>query len=179
MRATGGPHVGFYGGVNYGYGYGGEGYQGGYWRGGRLYYNRSVNNVHNVHITNVYNKTVINNVTVNRVSYNGGNGGVRARPSAADNRAGRDRHIVDTPGQREHEQAARSNPVLRAAENKGHPPICGDAAARRIQRSRGWWPPSLAPQLSNAGNRRRIRGRGCSSKLRRQSRRQCQRRPQW
>jgi len=32
-----GPHIGFYGGVNYGYGYGGNGYQGGYWRGNQLY----------------------------------------------------------------------------------------------------------------------------------------------
>src|SRR5258708_1402810 len=50
-----GPHIGFYGGVNYGYGYGGTGYEGGYWREGRLYYNRSVNNIRNTNITNVYN----------------------------------------------------------------------------------------------------------------------------
>src|SRR5580704_17941557 len=29
-----GPHVGFYGGVNYGYGYGGSGFYGGRWEGG-------------------------------------------------------------------------------------------------------------------------------------------------
>src|ERR1700682_1583192 len=29
-----GLHIGFYGGVNYGYGYCGEGYQGGYWNNG-------------------------------------------------------------------------------------------------------------------------------------------------
>ena len=40
-----GPHVGFYGGVNYGFGYGGVGFQGGYWRGGAYFYNRSVVNV--------------------------------------------------------------------------------------------------------------------------------------
>ena len=28
-----GPQVGFYGGVNYGHGYGGRGYEGGYWQG--------------------------------------------------------------------------------------------------------------------------------------------------
>jgi hypothetical protein len=28
------PHVGFYGGINYGYGYTGEGYQGGRWDNG-------------------------------------------------------------------------------------------------------------------------------------------------
>src|SRR6185503_11833604 len=32
-----GPHVGFYGGVPYGYGYDGEGYEGGYWQGRRFF----------------------------------------------------------------------------------------------------------------------------------------------
>src|SRR5271167_2150390 len=40
-----GPHIGFYGGVNYGFGYGGVGFEGGYWRGGVFAYNRSVTNV--------------------------------------------------------------------------------------------------------------------------------------
>lgn len=129
-----GPRVGFYGGVNYGYGYGGEGYQGGYWRGGRMYYNRSVNNISNTRITNVYNKTVINNITVNRVSYNGGNGGIRAQPSAADQRAARDRHLPVTAMQRQHVATARGNPQLRVSENRGHPPI---AATPRPDRFSG------------------------------------------
>jgi hypothetical protein len=118
-----GPHVGFYGGVDYGHGYGGEGYEGGYWQGGHLFYNRSVNNISNVHITNVYNKTVINNVTVNRVSFNGGNGGTRAAPTAADQAAARERHIDATPQQRAHVETARSTPALRASQNQGHPAI--------------------------------------------------------
>src|ERR1700733_1513856 len=118
-----GPHVGFYGGVNYGYGYVGNGYEGGYWQGGRMYYNRSVNNINNTRITNVYNKTVINNVTVNRVSYNGGNGGVRAQPTPAEEAAAHDRHIAVIPAQRLHEQAAQSTPALRASQNQGRPPI--------------------------------------------------------
>ena len=73
-----GPHIGFYGGVNYGYGYTGNGYEGGHWNNGAFFYNRSVNNITNVtNITNVYNRTVVNNITVNNVSYNGGNGGLR------------------------------------------------------------------------------------------------------
>lgn len=122
-----GPQVGFYGGVNYGYGYGGEGYQGGYWQGGHMYYNRSVNNFGSTHITNVYNRTVVNNVTVNRVSYNGGRGGTRARPSAADEAAAHERHIAATSMQREHVQAAQKNPALRASENKRRPPIAATA----------------------------------------------------
>ena len=42
---TWGQYVGYYGGINYGFGYGGLGYQGGYWNGNRFNYNRSVNNV--------------------------------------------------------------------------------------------------------------------------------------
>jgi len=124
-----GPHVGFYGGVNYGYGYGGSGFQGGYWQGGRMYYNRSVTNISTTNITNVYNKTVINNVTVNQVSYNGGTGGIRAQPSSADLAASHDRHIAAVPAQRQQEQAAHANPALRANNNHGKPPIAATARA--------------------------------------------------
>src|SRR6201995_4754949 len=74
-----GPHVGFYGGVNYGFGYGGVGFEGGYWRGGAFFYNHSCANFGGVHVTNVYNHTVINNY--NHVSFNGGSGGLHARPT--------------------------------------------------------------------------------------------------
>ncbi|HEX3370168.1 MAG TPA: hypothetical protein VHS56_11380, partial [Candidatus Cybelea sp.] len=40
-----GPTVGFYGGINYGYGYFGTGFVGGYWSGGAFNYNTSVVNV--------------------------------------------------------------------------------------------------------------------------------------
>src|SRR5579863_8751958 len=48
-----GPHIGFYGGVNYGFGYGGVGFVGGEWRGGVFAYNSAVANFGSVHITNV------------------------------------------------------------------------------------------------------------------------------
>ncbi len=63
-----GPRVGFYGGINYGFGYFGNGYEGGRWDHDRFFYNRSVNNVNVTNIRNVYNTTVINNRTVNRIS---------------------------------------------------------------------------------------------------------------
>src|SRR5450631_146132 len=37
-----GPHVGFYGGVNYGFGYWGSGFVGGRWEGNRFRYNTAV-----------------------------------------------------------------------------------------------------------------------------------------
>jgi hypothetical protein len=119
-----GPHVGFYGGVNYGFGYGGDGYAGGEWRGRAFYYNRSVNNIpESVHITNVYNRTVINNVTVNRVSFNGGNGGTNARPSQQELAAEHEHHLPPVNEQMHHEQAARAEPALHAATNHGAPAI--------------------------------------------------------
>src|SRR6516162_4260408 len=62
-----GPVVGFYGGINYGFGYFGHGYEGGRWDRGHFFYNRTVNNINITEIHNVYN-TRIENVTVNRVS---------------------------------------------------------------------------------------------------------------
>ncbi len=115
-----GPHVGFYGGINYGFGYTGTGFYGGEWRGRNFYYNRSVNNVTN--ITNVYNKTVIvNNNT--HVSYNGGNGGVRAEPTPQQRQWQNERHIEPTHNQMEHQQLASRNQELRASTNHGRPAI--------------------------------------------------------
>jgi hypothetical protein len=76
-----GPTVGFYGGINYGFGYFGRGYEGGRWDHDHFYYNRSVNNINVTEIHNVYNTTVVNNTNVTRVAFNGGSGGVNARPS--------------------------------------------------------------------------------------------------
>ena len=75
-----GPVVGFYGGVDYGYGYFGHGYEGGSWENGHFFYSQAVNNVNVTVVHNVY-KTTINERNVTRVSYNGGNGGINERPS--------------------------------------------------------------------------------------------------
>jgi hypothetical protein len=122
-----GPHVGFYGGINYGFGYFGVGFGGGRWDNGHFFYNRSVTNVNVTNIHNVYNETVVNNTTVNRVSYNGGEGGVVARPTPEEEAAARDRHIPPPAAQVQHIQAARGNPELRASANQGKPPVAATA----------------------------------------------------
>ena len=126
-----GPHVGFYGGVNYGYGYGGQGYQGGYWNNGAFNYNRSVNNVNVTNIHNTYNTTVINNA--NNVSYNGGTGGIAARPTATDETAARESHRQPTALQTEHVHAASTNHELLASVNQGRPPIAATAKPGEFQ----------------------------------------------
>src|SRR5580704_12334418 len=127
-----GPQVGFYGGVNYGYGFTGNGYEGGYWRNQQFYYNRSVNNIHITNV-NVYNKTVVNNVTVNRVSYNGGNGGINARPTANQEAAMRGRHVEATNLQVQHEQAARQDHAMLATVNHGRPAIAATPKPAAVQ----------------------------------------------
>src|SRR5271157_3184224 len=122
-----GPQVGFYGGVNYGFGYGGVGYQGGYWNNGAFNYNRSVNNVDVTNIHNVYNKTVINNTTVNNVSYNGGAGGTTARPTQAEETAAHEQHRPPTAQQAQHVQAASTNHALLASVSQGRPAIAATA----------------------------------------------------
>jgi hypothetical protein len=124
-----GPHIGFYGGVNYGYGYGGVGYEGGYWNHGVFAYNSSINNFGGVTITNVYNKTVIVNSSVTRVSFNGGTGGTTAQPTPQEQAASREQHVAATPAQAQHQQMASTNRALLASENHGQPAIAATAKA--------------------------------------------------
>jgi hypothetical protein len=77
-------HIGFYGGINYGFGYFGVGYEGGYWNGPHFYYNTVITHVNRDRVRDVY----VHNVTVNRepgrVSFNGGRGGLQVRPRPAE-----------------------------------------------------------------------------------------------
>ena len=123
-----GPHVGFYGGVNYGFGYPGVGFVGGEWRGRDFYYNRAVSNVHETHITNVYYRQVNNYYTVNRVSYNGGPGGLSMRPGRDEIAAQHDRHYQPTSMQDHNATAAHNDRAQFANVNHGVPQI---AAARK------------------------------------------------
>ena len=120
-----GPHVGFYGGIAYGYGYTGNGYYGGRWNGGHFFYNRSVNNIGGAHITNVYSKTV--NVNRTSVSYNGGKGGIAAKPTASQLAAAKESHVAATSSQVDHARTASSNTSLRYSSNHGKPAIAATA----------------------------------------------------
>lgn len=125
-----GTEIGFYGGINYGFGYFGSGFVGGRWDHDHFFYNTAVVRVNEVSIHNVYvDKTVINNTTIinNRVSYNGGQGGIDRRPSPEEDRAAQGRHVPPVAAQTQHVQEARSNPELRASRNQGKPPIAATA----------------------------------------------------
>jgi hypothetical protein len=117
-----GPHVGFYGGVNYGYGYGGVGFYGGRWEGGHFAYNTAVMHVNTTYIHNTYiDNTVIHNTTViNRTSFNGP-GGANARPNGQEMAAMRDQHVQATSEQMSHEHFASTNRSNFASVNGGRP----------------------------------------------------------
>jgi hypothetical protein len=160
-----GPHIGFYGGINYGFGYFGEGFAGGEWRGDHFFYNRSVTNVNVTNITNVYNKTVIvNNHT--HVAYNGGQGGVAARPTPQQQAWAHESHRGPIAAQMQHQQAASQNRALFARENHGRPAVAatarpGDFRGRGVVAAKAaggaYHAPAMSPKQARAsapaGNR--------------------------
>ncbi|MGA2759551.1 MAG: YXWGXW repeat-containing protein, partial [Candidatus Cybelea sp.] len=120
-----GPRVGFYGGINYGFGYFGTGFVGGTWAGGGFRYNTAVWPVNRTYIHNTYyDKTVINNYyNHSRVSYNGGHGGISARPTNAERSAYAARRYGPTPEQVTHARYAGQDRTTYAKVNNGHPPV--------------------------------------------------------
>jgi hypothetical protein len=120
-----GPQVGFYGGVDYGYGYGGDGYEGGRWQGNQFYYNSQANNLGGRQIGATYSEVVAE--SANRASFNGGPGGLRVAPVASDIAAAQARHAPPTRDQVDQVRIASAQPQLRASVNRGAPPIAATA----------------------------------------------------
>jgi hypothetical protein len=116
-----GPRVGFYGGVNYGFGYPGVGFVGGRWAGGHFAYNTAVLHVNTTIIHNTYvDRTVIHNTVVNRTSFNGP-GGLNARATPGEMAAAREQHFQATSEQQNHEHMASTNRANFASVNGGRP----------------------------------------------------------
>ncbi len=116
------PQVGYYGGINYGFGYPGTGYTGGYWNNGAFAYNTAVTNVDRRYVTNVYRRTVVVNRSGPRYAFNGP-GGVRVRPTARELVVMHERHIPPTSLQVEHARIAGQDRNLYVANNHGHPQV--------------------------------------------------------
>ncbi len=133
-----GPHVGYYGGVNYGFGYMGIGFAGGIWHGGVFAYNSAVVHVgvggvwggSRVYVDNtiVQRTTIINNT---HVSYNGGPGGINHMPTPEERVADHDQHLQRTSFQAQHENTAMHDRTAYFKNNGGHP--ANMAAARPLQ----------------------------------------------
>jgi hypothetical protein len=140
-----GMHIGFYGGINYGFGYVGFGYEGGYWNSGHFFYNRVYNHLNTRVVRNVYSYNAGNRGSDNRGSSNrGGNNynnnrnnnnnnnnnsrpsfrggaGVQYRPQPAEREAARE---PTTPRMNTQAQHAQSYGAVRgqyAVQNHGSP----------------------------------------------------------
>src|SRR5260370_39922400 len=118
-----GPTVGFYGGVNYGYGYTGNGYWGGRWSGNNFQYNTAVTHVNKTVINNTYvNNSFTKNVNANHTSFNGGNGGIKTETTGQQQAAmAKARKEGPTSQQLARQQAARKNQNLRASAREANP----------------------------------------------------------
>ena len=99
-----GASIGYYGGVNYGFGYYGSGFAGGRWEGGHFLYNTAVWHVgrgfHNTYV----NRSVVVNHNGARASYNGP-GGVKYRPTTNEHTVMHDNnsHVTRSNTQVNHE----------------------------------------------------------------------------
>ena len=106
-----GPTVGYYGGINYGFGYFGAGFYGGYWNGGHFFYNRGYNHLDFSRIHNVYN-----------TPYRGGNDHPGGR--AFDDHPGAGRNFAGNRGAavngREFDRGNFQNRVAQPSNNGGN-----------------------------------------------------------
>ncbi|MFC6645681.1 hypothetical protein ACFQBQ_08820 [Granulicella cerasi] len=123
-----GPHIGFYGGVDYGFGYIGVGYFGGYWRGHDFWYNRAVTRIgggwgggHYYDRAVVYNNVRYGMQPMNRVSFNGGRGGINARPQGFEQAAMREQHLGPQAAQMQNHNEAMRNRGQMFSANGGRP----------------------------------------------------------
>jgi WXXGXW repeat (2 copies) len=146
-----GRYIGYYGGINYGFGYIGRGYEGGYWRGNRFQYNNSFN-VIRINVGNVYTHPVP--APFARVSFNGP-GGAHLRPVRAEFNAMRQPRVAPMSTQLQAQRSAQQNRAQFANVNHGRPatvvaprPITADTRTQSL-------PPARSPQQQPQSQLRR------------------------
>ena len=144
-----GLSVGFYGGIDYGFGYFGHGYEGGRWDNGHFFYNTAVNRVDANAIHNVYNTRV--NESANRVSFNGGRGGVEARATSEEETAAHGRRTGPVSAQTQHAWAAHNTPQQRLSTNHGAPGVAATARPNMAVHPKDL-PPVERPASPKTGN---------------------------
>ena len=128
-----GVEVGYYGGIDYGYGYAGSGYSGGYWQNHAYYYNRDYNNFGSVHVTHEYTRAGDNDTRAeHRTSFNGGSGGVLVQPTAQQAAYAQQSHTAPAAVQLQHQQAAAGNRALFLSANHGQPPVAATSRANQF-----------------------------------------------
>ncbi|HEX8713817.1 MAG TPA: hypothetical protein VF730_18225 [Terracidiphilus sp.] len=119
-----GRHVGYYGGVNYGFGYFGIGFLGGRWNGGFFEYNTAVWHVDRDRIRRTYDDHDWDRHYVDRdshVAFSGGPGGIRHDPDRRERDYMREQHYQRTNFQTQHIEAARQDRSAYYNVNHGRP----------------------------------------------------------
>ena len=135
-----GLHIGYYGGVDYGYGYVGHGYYGGYWNHDHFFYNTTITRVNVNVIRNVYvHPVVVNNVIItgrigNRVSFNGGRGGLVVQPLPSELHVLQERRLPPMAAQEQIRRDAAQNRQQFFSQNAGRPVIA--VAPRPVEADR-------------------------------------------
>jgi hypothetical protein len=86
-----------------------------------------VNNIAGAHITNVYNQPITNNTIINRASFNGGAGGVVAKPTNEELLAEKEQHVRATKPQVDQARAAGMRGEQFVSTNRGKPAIAATA----------------------------------------------------
>lgn len=163
-----GHEVGYYGGVNYGFGYLGIGFVGGRWHERHFEYNTAVVHVNETVIHTTYiDRTVIHEHEVvhdSRVAYAGGPGGIHHDPLPEERRAMQVAHLPPTHFQEQHIQQARSDRTNFFNVNHGRPQTV--ALARPLPAERheppaingGQRPPVMGAPANNGGQRPPVMG---------------------
>jgi len=171
-----GLHIGFYGGINYGFGYVGLGYEGGYWNRGHFFYNRVYNNINERTVRNVYSYRANNrgnynagnrgnNNNDNRNNYNGnrvnnnndnnprpsyrGGSGVQTRPQPSEREAAHEPTAPRMNTQVQHAQTYGGMRGQYAAQNHGRPAT--PAVSRPIPADHSSRPASSNQSHGNSG----------------------------
>ena len=142
-RGYWGRHVGFYGGVNYGYGYFGTGFGGGRWEGRHFRYNRAAANIGHNFGRHAYEDRSVVHENNRRTSYNGGAGGINLHADQHEQAAFMEQHHAATPEQRSHQKVARSDNGQFMKVNHGQP---AHAAVSNPREYRG-----MVPRQNGAG----------------------------
>ena len=121
--------VGFYGGIDYGFGYTGNGYQGGRWENGAFFYNSAANNFGSISTAHIYERAIVADDEAVRASFNGGSRGTKAKPTPQQGRQARDQHIGPTAEQLQHFQMAAKDRSLYSKLNHDEPGVAATSRA--------------------------------------------------
>ncbi|MGC9199972.1 MAG: hypothetical protein ACP5E5_13720 [Acidobacteriaceae bacterium] len=153
-----GPFVGFYGGIDYGFGYIGIGFFGVYWNHNHFFYNSQVTNVgrggYSYRHAVVYNGREYSGRPSNRVSYNGGPGGINVRPRPSEITASRFARTGALPEQRQAQNLAARNPSQLCANNRGRPALAAQSRALRPSHNIAAMPTNVRQQTQRIAQQR-------------------------